>query len=142
MKQSTHAKETGTLRSRSCKNRKETIGSVGDMPAGHEAKAKAKRKVSKPNKVVPLGQHHTITRPVLQWERDELLDKLWKAQDQAETWKDVNKYVFTYTSKKTHTNAKNSHRNLMMAIFQDHITKLKKRLLSLDEQISPLHDER
>lgn len=140
----TNAEKIRTLRGRPGKDRQETGRSLRDLPGGHEAKATAKRKVieSTPRKVVMMGKHHTIHEPVLQWERDDLLDKLWKAQNQQESWNDVDKYAFTYQSRHAYVNGRNTHTRNMMKLFNDYIEGLKKRLLSLDERISPITDGR
>ena len=144
MKQSTHAKETRTVRSRCHEDRQEDGQRLRHLPGGHEAKATAKRKVteSTPRKVVLMGKHHTIHEPNLQWERDDLLDKLWKAEKQAELWKDESKYSYIYHNKKSRRNAKSRHKTAMQEVFFNYIDSLKKRLLSLDEQISPIIDGR
>ena len=118
------------------------VVSLCDLSGGHEAKAKAKKKVSKPNKVVPLGMHHTILHPDLQWERDQLLTKLWRTQDQMESWHDINRYSFQRHTKRAFTTGSHYHHEKMMGLFKDYITSLKNQLLSLDERISPLHDGR
>lgn len=144
MKQSTHAQETRKVRSRCNEDRQEAGRSLRHLPSGNEAQAKAKRKVteSTPRNVVLMGKHHTIHEPVLQWERDDLLDKLWKAQKQQESWNDVDKYAFTYQSRHAYVNGRNTHTRNMMKLFNDYIEGLKKRLLSLDERISPITDGR
>ena len=140
MKQSTHAKETRTVRGRRDEDRQEDAKRLRHLPGGHEAKATAKRKVteSTPRKVVLMGKHHTIHEPVLQWERDDLLDKLWKAQNQQESWNDVDKYSFTYNTRHAYVNKGYTHTRNMMKLFNDYIEGLTKRLLSLDERISPI----
>lgn len=145
MKQSTHAQETRTVRSRCHEDRKEDAKRLRNLPGGHEAKAQRKaKKVSEstPYKVVLMGKHHTIHEPILQWERDDILDKLWKAQKQAESWNDVDKYSFTYNTRHAYVNGRNTHTRNMMKLFNDYIEGLKKRLLSLDERISPITDGR
>lgn len=134
MKPNTHAQETRTLRGGHRQERKDQSKRVRHLPGGHEAKAKTA------SKVIAWGKHHTVAHPALQWERDTLLENLFKTQDQFTAWQNVNKYVLPTHSKKAYTNAKNRHRGGMMAILQDHIAVLKNRLLLLDEQISPIHE--
>jgi len=141
MKATKNAEKTRTLRGRPRKDRQEAGRSLRDLPASDEAQAKRKAKKvteSTPYKVVPMGKHHTIYEPVLQWERDDLLDKLWKAQKQQESWNDVDKYSFTYHNRHAYVNGRNTHTRNMMKVFNDYIEGLKKRLLSLDERISPI----
>lgn len=128
MKQSTHAKETRTLRSRRNQNRKDQSKRVRHLPGGHEAKAKAAPKV------IAWGKHHTVAHPALQWERDGLLEVLWKTEDQRNLWiYGCNRYGGIKKNE-------NRQRNLMKSVFDDYINTLKFRLFLLDEQISPIHE--
>jgi len=136
MKQSANAKETRTVRSRCHEDRQEDGQRLRDLPASDEAQATAKRKV------IPMGVHGNIVNLVLQIERDDLLSVLWKAEDQQRLWKDETKYSFVYHNKKSYSNARLRHLTAMRYVFNDYIESIKKRLLSLDERISPITDGR
>lgn len=136
MKQSTNAEKTRTLRGRPRKVRQETGRSLCHLPAGDEAQATAKRKV------IPMGVHGNIVNLVLQIERDDLISVLWKAEEQQRLWRDEAKYSFVYHNKKSYSNAKLRHLTAMRDVFDDYIASIKKRLLSLDERISPITDGR
>jgi len=136
MKQSTDAKETRTVRSRCHEDRQEDAKRLRHLPAGDEAQAAAKRKV------IPMGVHGNIVNLVLQIERDDLISVLWKAEEQQRLWRDEAKYSFVYHNKKSYSNAKLRHLTAMRDVFDDYIASIKKRLLSLDERISPITDGR
>lgn len=136
MKQITNAQKTRTLRGRPGKDRQETGRSLRDLPAGDEAQATAKRKV------IPMGVHGNIVNLVLQIERDDLISVLWKAEEQQRLWRDEAKYSFVYHNKKSYSNAKLRHLTAMRDVFDDYIASIKKRLLSLDERISPIRHGR
>ena len=124
-----HAKETRTLRGRSRKDRQETVLSLRDLPGGYEAKKKRQAQIK------PLGVHHNIAQPMLQMERDQLLDALWLSEKQRASWTDDAKWM-------GYRKIKWSQRRAMYAIFDNYIDDLKKRLLSLDERISPIRNGR
>jgi len=136
MKQSTHAQETRTLRGRPRKDRQEAGRSLRDLPASDEAQAATKRKV------IPMGVHGNIVNLVLQIERDDLISVLWKAEDQQRLWRDETKYSFVYHNKKSYSNARLRHLTAMRDVFDDYIASIKKRLISLDERISPIRHGR
>ena len=138
MKQSTHAKETRTVRSGRSQARPHQVLSLRDLPGGHEAKAEREAK----RKVIPSGIYTKVAQPILQIERDDLLDQLWKAEKQAELWKDEAKYSYTYHNNRSRSNAKSRHKTAMQEVFFNYIDSLKKRLISLDERISPIQDGR
>lgn len=135
MKATKNAEKIRTLRGRPGKDRQETVLSLRNLPGGHEAKATAKRKV------IPMGAHGNIVNLVLQIERDDLISVLWKAEEQQRLWRDEAKYSFVYHNKKSYSNALR-HLTAMRDVFDDYIASIKKRLLSLDERISPIQDGR
>jgi len=136
MKATKNAEKIRTLRGRPCKDRQEDAKRLRHLPAGDEAQATAKRKV------IPMGVHGNIVNLVLQIERDDLISVLWKAEEQERLWRDESKYSFVYHNKKSYSNAKLRHLTAMRDVFDDYIASIKKRLLSLDERISPITDGR
>jgi len=136
MKATKNAEKIRTLRGRPGKDRQEDAKRLRHLPAGDEAQATAKRKV------IPMGVHGNIVNLVLQIERDDLISVLWKAEEQQRLWKDEAKYSFVYHNKKSYSNAKLRHLTAMRDVFDDYIASIKKRLLSLDERISPIRNGR
>lgn len=132
----TNAEKTRTVRGRPRKDRQEAGRCLRDLPAGDESQAAAKRKV------IPMGVHGNIVNLVLQIERDDLISVLWKAEEQERLWRDESKYSFVYHNKKSYSNARLRHLTAMRYVFNDYIESIKKRLLSLDERISPITDGR
>lgn len=129
MKQSTHAKETRTVRSRPCQDRQEDGQRLCDLPGCNEAKKKRQAQIK------PSGVHHNIAQPMLQMERDQLLEALWLTEKQRASWANDAKWM-------GYRKIKWSQRRAMYAIFDNYIDDLRKRLLSLDERISPITDGR
>ena len=136
MKATKNAEKIRTLRGRPSKDRQEDAKRLRHLPAGDEAQAAAKRKV------IPMGVHGNIVNLVLQIERDDLISVLWKAEEQQRLWRDEAKYSFVYHNKKSYSNAKLRHLTAMRDVFDDYIASIKKRLLSLDERISPIRNGR
>lgn len=136
MKATKNAEKIRTLRGRLGKDRQETGRSLRDLPAGDEAQAAAK------SKIIPMGVHGNIVNLVLQIERDDLISVLWKAEEQQRLWRDESKYSFVYHNKKSYSNARLRHLTAMRYVFNDYIESIKKRLISLDERISPIQDGR
>ena len=136
MKATKNAEKIRTLRGRPRKDRQEDAKRLRHLPAGDEAQAAAKRKV------IPMGVHGNIVNLVLQIERDDLISVLWKAEEQERLWRDESKYSFVYHNKKSYSNARLRHLTAMRYVFNDYIESIKKRLLSLDERISPIRNGR
>jgi len=126
-KQSSHAQETRTLRSRRGQDRKEQVISVRNLPGRNEAKAKRQ-------KVTPdyprTRQAKDYKQLDLLQQRDELFDTYLETNDRLNAWE--SRAVEAYFN----VNTKNGHHRKMVALLTAARNEISKQLIHLDDAIN------
>jgi hypothetical protein len=122
-----HAKETGTMRSKHRKERQEQSISVRNLPKRNEAKAKRQ-------KVTPdyprTRQAKDYKQLDLLQQRDELFDTYLDTVDRVKAWQSgaVDAYF--------NVNANHGHHRKMVALLTSARNEISKQLIQLDDAIN------